>query len=75
MDLSENLLVCCLCNFKGLSESDLENHIDSNHADIFKFSTTTQQNDSKYNQVRGSSLMTSFKYGETMYEGPSKTEI
>ena len=31
-----SLLVCCLCNFAGESDTHLENHIDVAHADVFK---------------------------------------
>ena len=31
-----SLLICCLCNFAGESDTHLENHIDVAHADVFK---------------------------------------
>jgi len=31
---------CCLCNYLGSSESDLENHIDNHHQKIFRLSET-----------------------------------
>ena len=37
-------LVCCLCNYGALSDTDLETHIDSNHADIFRFSSAMTDN-------------------------------
>jgi hypothetical protein len=44
-----DLLVCCLCNYKGLSEFDLEAHIDYSHSDIF--STSNQFIDIKTEKV------------------------
>ena len=52
MSQSEALLVCCLCNYKSGSESDLEIHIDLSHADIFRFSSgASKEMGFNYNQV------------------------
>ena len=53
MPQSESLLVCCLCNYKSASESDLEIHIDRSHADIFRFSSgASKEMAINYNQVK-----------------------
>jgi hypothetical protein len=35
--MNSNPLLCCLCQYKGTSDLDLESHIDNSHADIFCF--------------------------------------
>ena len=31
----DSMLTCCLCSFTGVTENDLETHIDTAHPDIF----------------------------------------